>query len=276
MDTLHSLQQLLPLALPVLRLALWLLILSVIFIPLEKLFGSQPKKIFRPDFLTDLGYYLLNSIAPKFLLALPTAWLALAANSLVPAEIRAWGGSLSVWPRFVLTMAVAEFGIYWGHRMMHEVPFLWRFHAIHHSAAQLDWLVNTRAHPVDMVLPRLCGFIPMYALGLVQPLGENLDWVLLAVLFVSVLWGFFIHANLRWRFGWLEWLITTPAFHHWHHTNDGPSYINKNYSAMLPWVDWLFGTLYLPKAFPEKYGINKPMTPGLLNQLVYPFAWRKS
>ena len=54
-----------------------------------------------------------------------------------------------------------------------------------------------------------------------------------------------------------------PAFHHWHHTKDGPEYINKNYAATFPWVDKCFGTFYLPgKQWPAKYGIDTPMAAG--------------
>ena len=85
----------------------------------------------------------------------------------------------------------------------------------------------------------------------------------------GILWGFFIHANLRWRFGPLEWLISTPAFHHWHHTLNGP--INRNYASTLPWLDWIFGTYYLPKDFPEAYGIEARLPESLLGQLAYPW-----
>jgi len=60
---------------------------------------------------------------------------------------------------------VNDFGAYWGHRASHHIPFLWRFHAIHHSAEHMDWLVNTRAHPVDMVFTRLSGLVPVYRAG---------------------------------------------------------------------------------------------------------------
>jgi len=74
----------------------------------------------------------------------------------------------------------------------------------------------------------------------------------------------------------LEWLISTPAFHHWHHTKDGPEYINKNYAAIFPWVDKLFGSFYLPKdQWPAKYGVDLPMAPGLIGQLLQPFASRE-
>jgi sterol desaturase/sphingolipid hydroxylase (fatty acid hydroxylase superfamily) len=93
------------------------------------------------------------------------------------------------------------------------------------------------------------------------------------VMLLGTVWGFFIHANLRWRFGWLEWFIATPHFHHWHHTNDGAAFINKNYAAMIPWMDKLFGTFYLPKKqWPEKYGIDSAMASRLAGQLLQPFV----
>jgi hypothetical protein len=85
--------------------------------------------------------------------------------------------------------------------------------------------------------------------------------------------GLFIHANVRWRFGPREWLIASPAFHHWHHTNDGPALIDKNYAPLFPWVDCLFGTLYLPPhRHPAVYGTNTVVPAGLIGQLLDPFA----
>jgi sterol desaturase/sphingolipid hydroxylase (fatty acid hydroxylase superfamily) len=77
---------------------------------------------------------------------------------------------------------------------------------------------------------------------------------------------------VRWRYGWLEWLIATPPFHHWHHTNDGRQYINKNFAGLFPWVDKLFGTHFLPEdRLPETYGIDQPMAKTYLGQLAQPF-----
>jgi sterol desaturase/sphingolipid hydroxylase (fatty acid hydroxylase superfamily) len=83
-----------------------------------------------------------------------------------------------------------------------------------------------------------------------------------------------IHANARGRFGWLEWVFATPAFHHWHHANEGPESANKNFAGSLPFTDWIFGTLHLPKPMPHHYGIDESMPRGYVGQLVQPFRAR--
>ena len=83
-------------------------------------------------------------------------------------------------------------------------PLLWRFHAIHHSAEHLDWLVNTRAHPFDMVFTRLSGLAPVYLLGLAHTTGPHIDPAVAIVTIFGTLWTFFIHANIRVRLGPLE------------------------------------------------------------------------
>jgi len=257
--------------LDVLRLCVWLVLLMVIFIPLERLFSQHPQKVFRKEFFTDLGYYFLNSLLPKLLLVLPLSIIAYLVHPFIHSDLYTWVANMPLKRRFVLTLIVGEFGVYWGHRWSHEIPLLWRFHAIHHSAPEMDWLVNTRAHPLDIFFTRLCGLIPLYVIGLAQPTGTTVDLVPILYTLFGTFWSFFIHANVRWRFGWLEKLIATPAFHHWHHTNDGSEYIDKNYAAIFPWMDKIFGTFYLPSnRWPEKYGIDAPTAPGLVGQLLQP------
>ncbi len=276
METLRQLQQYLPpVAFDLLRLCIWLVLLMIIFVPMERLFAQHPQKIFRKGFFTDLGYYFLNSLLPKLLLAVPLSILAMSLHYLVPGRWYGGVADMPLWLRFASALIVGELGSYWGHRWMHEIPVLWRFHAIHHSAEEMDWLVNTRAHPLDMVFTRLCGLVPVYVLGLAQPTGSTMDWVPFLYALFGTVWSFVIHANVRWRFGPLESCVSSPAFHHWHHTKDGPQYINKNYAAIFPWVDRLFGTFYLPKKqWPTKYGIDTPMASGLVGQLVQPFLHR--
>ncbi|MBS0266382.1 MAG: sterol desaturase family protein [Planctomycetes bacterium] len=204
------------------------------------------------------------------MLSIPVAVMAWAANNFVPAVILETTAAWPFWVRVLASAVVGEIGYYWGHRWSHEVPFLWRFHCIHHSAEDLDYLVATRAHPIDFVFGRICMYAPMLVLGLTGPGKEGEVQIPLYVSLFGMFVGFFIHANVRWRFGFLEWIIATPGFHHWHHTKYGP--INHNYSSTFPWVDWIFRTAYLPKnQSPESFGIGATIPESLIGQLVYPF-----
>lgn len=251
------------------QLAFWMAIIVSVFVPLERLFAVRPQQVLRKGFWTDLGYYFLNGLTIATLLSVPAGLLGWGVHQLVPASFLEMMGGLPLWARMALGLVAGEIGYYWAHRLGHEVPFLWRFHAIHHSAEEVDFLVNSRAHPVDMIFSRFCGILPLYVLGLAGPLDLEGSLVPVAVTLFGTFWGFFIHANVKWRFGPLEWLVSTPAFHHWHHTRSGP--IDRNYASTLPWLDKLFGTFYLPPVFPDDYGIQQPMPADLVDQLVHPF-----
>ncbi len=252
-----------------LRLSAWFMLLAVIFIPLEQIAFLRPQKIRRREVGNDLVYFFLSGLLPKLLLAPPMALIAFGMHKILPGSLLAFTVGLPLWARALAALLAGEIGFYWGHRWMHEIPLLWRFHAVHHSAASIDWLVNTRLHPVDMVFTRLCGFVPMYALGLAQPTARVADNMPLLIILVGTMWGFFIHANLRWRFGPLEHLVSTPAFHHWHHSKtDHP---NRNYASMLPWLDRIFGTHYLPREWPADYGVDPALPRDLAGQMLHPF-----
>lgn len=257
----------------VLRLVVWLVLLVAVFVPLERLFALHPAKIWRKQVGVDLGWYFINSLLPALIIAVPLATLARALQGVNP-----WGlyTAVAAWPlgvKLLLTLVVNDVGAYWGHRASHHLPFLWRFHAIHHSAEHMDWLVNTRAHPVDMVFTRLSGLVPVYLLGLAQASGHGLDTGVALVVVLGTTWSFFIHSNIRIRLGPLEWLISTPAFHHWHHTND--QHRNRNFAAIFPWIDRVFGTAWLPKHWPPVYGIDAPPPPTLAGQLLEPLKDKK-
>lgn len=254
----------------VLRLSIWLVLLAMLFVPVEWLFALHARR--GRARWADFGYYFLNGLLPTIVLAPMLATIALLAQQATPAAYTAW---VTGWPflaKLVAGLIVSEVGAYWGHRWCHEVPFLWRFHAIHHSVEHLDWLANTRAHPLDIVFVRLCGLVPVYMLGLANSNATGADAMIpVYVTLAGTIWSFLVHANVRWRFGWLEQVAATPAFHHWHHTN-GADGRDRNYAAMFPWVDRLFGTLHLPRdRWPPVYGIDKPVRGGIAGELLHPF-----
>jgi sterol desaturase/sphingolipid hydroxylase (fatty acid hydroxylase superfamily) len=258
----------------VLRLSAWLVLLLIVFVPLERIFGNRSQKVFRQSLGADVFYYFLNGILPKVLMIIPLSLLSAGVHHLYPIAFYSSVAALPLWLRLAGALVVNEIGGYWGHRWSHEIPLLWRFHVIHHSAEEMDWLVTTKSHPVDMFFTHFCALLPLYVTGLAQPLANRADFSPMAVTAITMYWAYFIHANLNWRFGFLELLISTPGFHHWHHTNDGPDALNKNFAATFPWMDKCFGTLHLPKDWPRKYGSDTQVAPDLTGQLLDPLTFQ--
>jgi sterol desaturase/sphingolipid hydroxylase (fatty acid hydroxylase superfamily) len=247
-------------------LALDLLLLVVIFVPLERAFARLPEQpVFRRGWHTDLAYFFVShllvqllalaTVAPAMLLFRWAAWPAL--QQAVAAQPLAL--------QLPLAVLAADLASYAAHRAFHAVPWLWRFHAIHHSSAALDWLAGSRLHLVDVVVTRALAFVPLFLLGLeAAALGAYLVWVS-----AQATW---IHANLGARTGWLDRVLVTPRFHHWHHAAD-PAAKDKNFAVHFPWIDRLFGTHYLPEAaWPARYGVLADEPPdGFAAQLTWPF-----
>jgi sterol desaturase/sphingolipid hydroxylase (fatty acid hydroxylase superfamily) len=111
----------------------------------------------------------------------------------LPGAIATATHDLPLWLRAALSMKIGEVGFYWGHRWSHEIPLLRRFHAIHHNAELVDWLVASRQHPFDTVFTRTCGFVPLTIFGLLDPLSDDPGSVALAVLLAGQVWAFFIY-----------------------------------------------------------------------------------
>lgn len=253
------------------RLATWLVLIFVVFLPLEQLFALRRRDLFSKRFASDLGYYFINSLIPGLLLGVPLMLAAWAGQHAVPYRVQAMVAAWPLWQRIVVGFVVGEIGFYWGHRWAHQIPLLWRFHAIHHAPEHVYFLISSRAHPIDNAFIRLCGLIPACVLGVASPLAPSGGVVAALIVIIATAWGFFIHANIRWRFGFLEWLIATPGFHHWHHTRSGPR--DRNFASMLPLMDVLFGTAHLPRhEWPSVYGTETALPASLVGQLLFPFA----
>lgn len=244
-----------------------LLLKGALFIPLEKLFsGDRKQPLFRTEWREDLFYFLISS-----LLIQSMAFVSLAPSLAVMAHTTGWAGfrALVASQPFVVQvielMIVSDFMQYAFHRAFHSVPFLWRFHAVHHSAQAMDWMAGSRMHLVEILALRGFTIIPMYALGFGQgPLYSYIFFVYL----VSA----FVHANLRFNDKWLAPFVVTPRFHHWHHGIEKEA-IDVNFAVHFPWIDKLFGSYYLPAdKWPEGYGIDgHPIPKGYWRQFVYPF-----
>ena len=232
------------------RLGVWLAIFAAVFVPIERIFALHSQKIFRKEIAVDFGYYFLSGLLPGLVLGPPISVAVLAIHHFIPGGVLGAIAAWPIWLKACATMMVGETAYYWAHRLSHQIPFLWRFHAVHHSAEQLDFLVNTRMHPVDLVWSRMIMLTPIFALGLANPVRFGDGVIATTVLLSGSMWGYFIHSNVRWRLGPFEWLLTTPAFHHWHHTNDGKRR-DCNYASCFPG-----STVFSAPTTCPKHGLN--------------------
>ncbi len=248
-----------------------MLLTGILFIPLEKLFGRlSDQPLFRSEWREDLFYFLFSSILVQII-----SLLSLSPSLYIVESTGAWAGfrqlvaSQPLLLQVLEIMLLTDFVQYWFHRQFHEIPFLWRFHAVHHSAQKMDWLAGSRMHIVEIVGLRGLTVIPMFVLGYSKP-------ALSIYIFLVYLNATFIHANVRFNVEWLKPFIVTPRFHHWHHGIEKAA-INVNYAIHFPWLDKLFGTYYMPpNLWPTGYGIGgHPVPKGYIKQFLYPFKKKK-
>ncbi|HQY04946.1 MAG TPA: sterol desaturase family protein [Lacunisphaera sp.] len=189
------------------RLVIAFVVLCAIFVPLESLFPLVRRQSWqRPGVVTDIIHFFITGAIRKLLVIFTLVVLVYWLGFLVYPPLQRTMLSLPWWLQFVIANVVFDVGAYWGHRWAHTLPFLWRFHAVHHSSEHLDWVAASRLHPFDQTFIRICGILPVYLLGFTK---ETFG----ALIAFEGLLAIFIHANVRWRFGWLEWLVATPAFH---------------------------------------------------------------
>lgn len=240
-----------------------LLVFAVVFVPLERAFPLRPgQRVLRAGWSTDLGYFFVNHVGIQLLTFL-SLWPALAlAQALGMDQVSRVVSAQPVWLQVLELMLLADLMQYWVHRALHRWPLLWRFHAVHHSIREMDWLAGSRLHLVDVVVTRALVVLPAFVLGFAEP-------ALYAWLVVIALHGVLNHVNLRCRWRWLERLLVTPRFHHWHHAVTPP---DRNFAVHFPWLDRLFGTHYLPgDRWPDELGVRgHPVPAGFLAQLAYP------
>jgi lathosterol oxidase len=244
-----------------------LLLLVALAVPLERAFARLPEQpVFRCGWRTDLAHFLASHLLIQVVSLLTLAPALLLFRFAVHPGLQQAVAAQPLALQLAEAVLVADLAGYAAHRAFHAVPWLWRFHAVHHSSEALDWLAGSRLHLVDAVVTRAVVFAPLFVLGFERPV---LTGYLLWVSFQAT----WIHANLRGRSALLERVLATPRFHHWHHAAE-PAARDRNFAVHLPVIDWLFGTLYLPAGrWPERYGIDgDPVPRGWLRQLLYPFG----
>jgi sterol desaturase/sphingolipid hydroxylase (fatty acid hydroxylase superfamily) len=242
---------------------------TLIFIFIEKLFALRREQpVFRAEWQTDFHHFIVNHMVVGFVLLATNLLVHKLFGWAAKDGVRFWVQDLPFPLALFLIVLVADLVQYWTHRAYHEVPLLWRLHAVHHSVKSMDWLAGSRQHIVELILTRTLVLAPIYVLGFSK---EVIDAYILIVGFQAV----FNHANVSVRLGPLRYVIVTPNFHHWHHAQDDEA-IDKNYAAHFAFLDHLFGTaVQSDRHWPERYGVQGDYVPnGFFKQMAFPFVWK--
>ena len=246
-----------------------MVLIGLLFAPLERLAPHRrDQRLFRVEWREDLFYFLVSSMlvqaitfltfAPSTFILDQTSWLG---------QARAVVGSQPLIVQVVEIMILTDFAQYWFHRAFHRVPFLWGFHAIHHSTRAMDWLAGSRMHFIEIALLRGVTAIPMLTFGF-SPVALQI-YVGVVYIYSSLL-----HANVKGDFDRLGHFVATPRFHHWHHGLEAEA-VDKNFAIHFPLFDRLFGTFHMPPGrWPENYGVPEQVPAGYLKQFLYPFRRR--
>jgi len=239
---------------------------TLIFVVIEKLFPLyKGQAVFRKEWQTDMKHFAINHFIVGLVLLTVNFLLHHLFGGLLSSTFQQYVQHIHFLPQLLLCILVADLAQYWTHRAYHEVPFLWRFHAVHHSVKTMDWLAGSRQHMLELIATRVCVLAPLYVLGFSES-------VMNAYIIVVGFQAVFNHANVHLPWGPLKYVLVTPDFHHWHHASDDEA-IDRNYAAHYAFLDHLFGTaVKSTKKFPEKYGVVGDYMPdGFVRQQLFPF-----
>jgi sterol desaturase/sphingolipid hydroxylase (fatty acid hydroxylase superfamily) len=219
--------------------------LRIVFLTaIEKRYPARPVS-YSKVMWRDVGAALVFGLA-----VLPAAdflgrWVAF--RPAVPTEVLA----LPLLWRVFLYLAIADFGHYWVHRLMHTQHF-WRVHKWHHYPTYMYWLAGARGSVLQQVMVN----VPYIFAGVLLSVAPA--WMAAAIALKNTAQNDWMHLNVRWGTRWLEWIIVTPRYHHIHHS-DNPEHYRGNLGSMFTIWDRLFGTYVNPEVTPREltFGIGE-------------------
>ncbi|MDP6942576.1 MAG: sterol desaturase family protein [Myxococcota bacterium] len=220
----------------------------------------------RGDIVTDLWHGLVSNITLPEVLKYGVMTGLLATGFAESGGVGLWPDDWPLVAQLVAALVLGQFGEYWAHRSLHEIPWLWRFHAVHHSPERLYFLNAARFHPVDTSFLFCVGLAPLLVLG------AGADLMLLVMTWISV-HGLFQHCNVHLRLGPLNYIFSMAELHRWHHSLD-LSEANRNYGNNILFWDLVFRTVYWPRDRDASSTIGNNIEDypkGYLGQLAAPF-----
>ncbi len=190
----------------------------------------------------NVVFSLINTVVLTLFGATLNVWLFLWIDENQIGLVNQF--ELPFWQAALLASLLFDAWIYAWHRLNHVVPFLWRFHQVHHSDLNLDMSTSFRFHPGEILLSSIANLFVFAALGITI----ELILVYKTVFTFTVL---FHHSNVALSERWdtvFRWIFVSPRMHRVHHSSKKIE-TNSNYSSVLSIWDRIFGSYR--KRYPE-------------------------
>lgn len=204
----------------------------------------------------------LNAVLSVFIVIPVSVFAAQWALDWRPALIGGWAG-------LVIDIVVLDLWIYWWHRANHEIPFLWRFHEVHHLDETLDASSAVRFHFGEVFISSLVRAVVIFILGV--PLASVVVFETLIAL-VTI----FHHSNVRipaMAEKAMSLFIVTPSIH-WVHHHAKRSDTDSSYATFFSLWDRLFGSRSKTVRTAEMpIGVEGLRDSGLIGLILRPFQW---
>lgn len=204
--------------------------------PIRKQFWQDAFYMFFNFFLFNLIVFIALSNTTVTAFGSLMGMIGLPSEYLLDMTFMPW------WAQFILFFVIADFVQWTVHNMLHRVPWMWKFHRLHHSVTEMGFAAHLRYHFMETVF---------YKTGLYVVLSYALHFDIRYAFFMhafTILIGHLNHANLGWDYGPLKYILNSPKMHIWHHAKELPGSHPKgmNFGITLSLWDYLFGTDYIP------------------------------
>lgn len=219
-----------------------------------------------PETGLNIQIVLFNVLLSIPVVALAVTWFhgLLDASGFILTSPAMWE-AMPAWLVIFIAIFVGDFVAYWRHRLEHSALF-WPSHAVHHSDTEMTWLSLERFHPINLFTTFVIDSTALLAFGLPP-------YAIIANNIVRHYYGYVIHADLPWTYGWFGKIFVSPAMHRWHHAADVQAF-DTNYATVFSIFDRTFGTWRVPGPCTSPLGVTDDMEPTLAAQMLYAFKPR--
>tara|TARA_B100001173_G_scaffold6137_1_gene5328 strand:+ start:977 stop:1852 length:876 start_codon:yes stop_codon:yes gene_type:complete len=252
-----------------------LILISLIVWILELIFPwRKNQKIFRQGFWLDILYMFFNFFVFSIIIAgfyevfnkILFKSFIIRPDSLALIKLDVFSPFLQL----IIFFVILDFFQWLTHILMHHIPFLWKFHKVHHSVKEMGFAAHFRYHWIENILYKP---LKVFAIMLIGGFEPDQAYV---IHFFTIIIGHLNHSNLKFNYGPLKYIFNNPILHLHHHAHSVPNKFKKgvNFAISLSVWDYIFKTNYVPNSDGNTklgYQGDHSMSEDFFGQLLYGF-----